>query len=98
MAKRSLWGSKVGFLLAAIGSAVGLGNIWRFGYMAYENGGGAVAELRWSSPSIPKDLIPQAALSLPIRASSANPAIHPNSHKRCRNNRPRCASGATKTP
>jgi NSS family neurotransmitter:Na+ symporter len=41
MSKRSLWGSKVGFLLAAIGSAVGLGNIWRFGYMAYENGGGA---------------------------------------------------------
>jgi NSS family neurotransmitter:Na+ symporter len=41
MAKRSLWGSKIGFLLAAVGSAVGLGNIWRFGYMAYENGGGA---------------------------------------------------------
>ena len=41
MSKRSLWGSKAGFLLAAIGSAVGLGNIWRFGYMAYENGGGA---------------------------------------------------------
>ena len=39
--KRGLWGSKVGFLLAAIGSAVGLGNIWRFSYMAYENGGGA---------------------------------------------------------
>jgi NSS family neurotransmitter:Na+ symporter len=39
--KRSLWGSKLGFLLAAIGSAVGLGNIWRFSYMAYENGGGA---------------------------------------------------------
>jgi NSS family neurotransmitter:Na+ symporter len=39
--KRGLWGSKVGFLLAAVGSAVGLGNIWRFGYMAYENGGGA---------------------------------------------------------
>ncbi|MBT3194416.1 MAG: sodium-dependent transporter [Verrucomicrobia bacterium] len=39
--KRGLWGSKLGFLLAAVGSAVGLGNIWRFGYMAYENGGGA---------------------------------------------------------
>jgi len=38
---RSLWGSRVGFLFAAIGSAVGLGNIWRFSYMAYENGGGA---------------------------------------------------------
>src|SRR5210317_230371 len=39
--KRAIWGSKVGFLLAAIGSAVGLGNIWRFGYMAFEYGGGA---------------------------------------------------------
>ena len=39
--KRGLWGSKIGFLLAAVGSAVGLGNIWRFSYMAYENGGGA---------------------------------------------------------
>ncbi|MFA5687797.1 MAG: sodium-dependent transporter [Kiritimatiellales bacterium] len=39
--KRSLWGSKIGFLMAAIGSAVGLGNIWRFSYMAFEHGGGA---------------------------------------------------------
>lgn len=38
---RALWGSKIGFLLAAIGSAIGLGNIWRFSYMAYEYGGGA---------------------------------------------------------
>lgn len=35
------WGSRVGFILATIGSAVGLGNIWRFSYVAYDNGGGA---------------------------------------------------------
>jgi hypothetical protein len=40
----------------------------------YENGGGAVAELRWSSPSTPKQLVPQAALSLPVRASAPSPS------------------------
>ncbi len=40
----------------------------------YESGGGAVAELRWSSPHTPKDLIPQAALSLPVKAGQAKPS------------------------
>ncbi|MBD8078543.1 sodium-dependent transporter [Cellulosimicrobium arenosum] len=38
---REEWTGQVGFIIAAIGSAVGLGNIWRFPGVAYENGGGA---------------------------------------------------------
>ncbi|AOR24375.1 sodium-dependent transporter [Clostridium taeniosporum] len=38
---RDQWGTKLGFILSAVGSAVGLGNIWRFPYVAYSNGGGA---------------------------------------------------------
>jgi SNF family Na+-dependent transporter len=39
--EREQWGTRTGFLLAAVGSAIGLGNIWRFPYVAYDNGGGA---------------------------------------------------------
>ena len=39
MAERSLWGSRIGFILASAGSAVGLGAIWKFPYMAGTNGG-----------------------------------------------------------
>lgn len=38
---RGHWSSRMGFILAAAGSAIGLGNIWRFPYTAGENGGGA---------------------------------------------------------
>lgn len=38
---RDHWGSRLGFILAAAGSAVGLGNIWRFPYVTGESGGGA---------------------------------------------------------
>lgn len=41
MEKRSQWGTRAGFIFAAVGSAIGLGNIWRFPAVAYENGGGA---------------------------------------------------------
>ena len=38
---RESWNTRVGFILAAVGSAVGLGNIWRFPWMTAENGGSA---------------------------------------------------------
>lgn len=40
MAQREHFGSRLGFVLAAAGSAVGLGNIWKFPYMTGQNGGG----------------------------------------------------------
>ena len=40
LSKRSTFSSRIGFVLAAAGSAVGLGNIWRFPYLAAKYGGG----------------------------------------------------------
>jgi neurotransmitter:Na+ symporter, NSS family len=41
VSKHGMWSSRLLFVLAAAGSAVGLGNLWRFPYVAGENGGGA---------------------------------------------------------
>jgi NSS family neurotransmitter:Na+ symporter len=40
-AVRGQWSSKMGFIFAAAGSAIGLGNIWRFPYVTGQNGGAA---------------------------------------------------------
>ncbi|MFC1475694.1 sodium-dependent transporter [Candidatus Zixiibacteriota bacterium] len=39
--QRERWDNRTAFILASIGSAIGLGNIWRFPFVCYENGGGA---------------------------------------------------------
>jgi hypothetical protein len=49
------------------------GNTYSVVMEMYENGGDAVAQLQWSSPSTPKQAVPQAALAPPVKASSPNP-------------------------
>lgn len=39
--QREHWGSKIGFIMATAGSAIGLGSLWRFPYITGQNGGGA---------------------------------------------------------
>ena len=54
MTERGNFGSKLGIVLATAGSAVGLGNIWRFPYMTGQNGVAAFATHR---PMLPEPMI-----------------------------------------
>lgn len=66
--KRGHWGSRLGFVLAASGSAVGLGNLWKFPYLAYSSGGGATDQ-RGAGGFVLLYLIAVVAVGLPIMMS-----------------------------
>lgn len=51
--EREQWGSKIEFILAVAGHIVGLGNVWRFPYLCYKNGGGK-SLLLWPDVSCTK--------------------------------------------
>ena len=66
--KRGSWASPVEFILSCIGYAVGIGNVWRFPYLVYRNGGGTYALMyalyvrpRAASPPREKRLVPMLA-------------------------------------
>ena len=72
---REHWSGRTGFVLAAVGSAVGLGNMWRFSYLTAENGGAAfvilylVITLAVGLPVLLAELvIGRGAQKSPIRA------------------------------
>ncbi len=48
--KASSFSGQIGFVLAAAGSAVGVGNLWRFPYLAAKDGGGLSGNFSASSP------------------------------------------------
>jgi len=66
---RGAWGGKIGFVLAAAGSAVGLGNLWKFPYLAYENGDGGAADPHGAGAFVIMYLVAVVIVGLPVMLS-----------------------------
>lgn len=59
MEERGQWGNKIEFILSVAGSIIGLGNMWRFPYLCYKNGGGEWRKMLIKAPLCkvhPKDV------------------------------------------
>ena len=54
---RGQWSNKMEFVLSVAGEIIGLGNVWRFPYLCYKNGGGEFT-LRWGEQCPPGHLLP----------------------------------------
>ena len=88
---REQWSSRTGFILAAIGGAIGLGNIWKFPYIAGSNGGGAFVIVYLFAVTLVAIPILVAELMLGRRGRQSPPtAMLVNAEQE---NRSRCWSG-----
>ena len=64
---RGEWDSKIEFIFSTIGYAIGLGNVWRFPYLCYKNGGGKLSIILFFSILIN---LMEARISLPLTLKS----------------------------
>lgn len=64
--ERGTWAGKLGFILAAAGSAVGLGNLWKFPWLAYKNGGLSSGEPGGAGAFVFVYLLAIALVGLPV--------------------------------